>query len=172
MPEKKSKEPIYTARQLALLLGCSLRSIYRWEKAGVIPAATRIKRGGVSARIYTASQAEAIRQKVQGRLDLAAATHQPGFEGWEDRGPGGGLFPSEPFQGQNQYVYSALGRAFAKLFPFGAVMFPHESAPLFMRAMKFAQEHGCEALTITAPGGRTETFSLVHRKKEAVKKAS
>jgi predicted transcriptional regulator len=66
----RQRERTYTAGQLARMLGCSLRSIYRWEEAGVIPRAKRVERGKVSARIYTASQVEEIRSSVQARLNF------------------------------------------------------------------------------------------------------
>ena len=68
----------YTAAQAAQMLGCSLRSLYRWEKAGVIPAAKRVERGQVPARVYTVSEVEAIRKITHDRVDFAALTRESG----------------------------------------------------------------------------------------------
>src|SRR5437764_334733 len=68
MPPEESVEQRYTVGQLAKILGCSLRSLYRWEEAGVIPQAARIDRGEVSAGFYTASRGQEIRRILKPRL--------------------------------------------------------------------------------------------------------
>jgi hypothetical protein len=76
MNTQKDDQRTYTSRQAAQLLGCSLRSLYRWEQDDqVIPLNLRPERiqvGGLSVRIYTAAKVEAIRSRVQSRLLFAA----------------------------------------------------------------------------------------------------
>src|ERR1700733_13768168 len=62
----------YTASMVARILGCSLRSIYRWEKDNQIPQARRIDVGGISVRVFTPKEIEAIRKIVQARLMFVA----------------------------------------------------------------------------------------------------
>ena len=68
MSTVNTDEAVYSVGQVAAMLGCSVRSLYRWEKSGAIPAPTRIDRGGVSARVYSQLQVEEIREKVKGRI--------------------------------------------------------------------------------------------------------
>lgn len=59
---------LLTSRQLAEAIGCSVQSIYRWEKQGVIPKAQRLSYGETSARVYTQEQLEEIRKLVNHRI--------------------------------------------------------------------------------------------------------
>ena len=64
---------VYTVGQAAARLGCSIRSLYRWEQAGIIPKPNRVENGGVSMRLYSESAIEQIRKSVAGRLTCTAA---------------------------------------------------------------------------------------------------
>jgi DNA-binding transcriptional MerR regulator len=64
--------PVYTVSQAAELLGCSIRSLYRWEQAGIIPKPDRVENGGVSTRVYRESTIDQIRKLVGGRLTYTA----------------------------------------------------------------------------------------------------
>src|ERR1700736_5428031 len=58
----------YSISQLARRLGCSIPSLYRWEKAGVIAAPQRLEIGGLSARIYSEEEAQIIAALVEPRI--------------------------------------------------------------------------------------------------------
>lgn len=134
----------YTAGQLARTLGCSLRTLYRWEESGVIPRADRIERGNVSTRIYTASQVEEIRRKVQARLDFTGSL-------WE-RQPE----PSPVMRAIEQYILdSGIG-----------IPVPEEYRQIFAKAAEFARNHGCTSITVASPDSKQRKFSL--RRKKAV----
>jgi hypothetical protein len=181
MPPKPHEERTYTAGQLARMLGCSLRSIYRWEEAGVIPRATRVERGKVSARIYTASQVEKIRSSVQARLNFESLFPKQDLV-WDSGS--GKLVPGPKREPPRRSIRDEAARileekalmrpfsdALRETFPFRNIYFPHVSALLFIRAMRFAQKVGCDTITITAPGGKSQTFSL-SRKRQSGKRGS
>src|SRR4051794_4160748 len=67
------KAPVYTVGQAAELLGCSVRSLYRWEQARIIPEPDRVENGAVRTRVYSDSTIDQIRKLVGGRLTCAAA---------------------------------------------------------------------------------------------------
>ena len=64
-----------TTSQLAALLGCSIRTLYRWEKDGLIPVPKRVN-GKVKSRMYTADEAGAIQAIVQERLEYWQAVRR------------------------------------------------------------------------------------------------
>jgi hypothetical protein len=141
MSGQADEERVFSAGQLADMLGCSIRSIYRWEETGVIPMAQRVERGGVSARVYTASQVEEIRQKVQGRIAFAAIVreHQP---------------RRRIRKADLKVVMRKRRRGVVEQF----TAHPAD-APVFLRAMKFVRRHGgCRQLAVTALDGETQTF--------------
>ena len=86
MTTENEDQTFFTTGQLAEILGCDIRSIYRWEQTGVIPAPSRVERGGVRARVYTAAEVEEIRKKVQDRISFTATVRQ-GREGRKRRKP-------------------------------------------------------------------------------------
>jgi hypothetical protein len=63
-----AKGQLYTARQAAVILGCSQRSLYRWEEANLIDKPELIKVGELAVRVYSAAQVQAIRGFMQSRL--------------------------------------------------------------------------------------------------------
>jgi DNA-binding transcriptional MerR regulator len=132
-------EDVFSAGQLADILGCSIRSIYRWEETGVIPTAQRVERGGVSARVYTASQVEEIRQRVQGRITFTAIVRD------QVRQRRRGTEPKKVIITKRRGV---LEEVRAHL----------EDATVFLKALKFARKHGCKQLVITGLDGRTQNF--------------
>lgn len=144
MPKEQSGELTYTAGQAARMLGCSLRTLYRWEESGVIPPANRTKRGQVNARIYTAEQVEAIREKVQDRLDFAKAV------------------PPVPSASQQL----DWPRVWGELALMMVLPVPEESKKLFVKAIEFARKHGCSSITVTATDGKEKMFSLKRRKSD------
>jgi hypothetical protein len=155
MAGENPKDKTFTAGRLAKMLGCSVRSIYRWEKSGVIPPATRIERGGVSTRIYTASQVEEIRHKVQGRLDLTTAARPTPQTIHEILGVTPDLM----------MMMDQFGDIFEKS---GSLLrVPFECQRPFVRAMEFARKHGCKEIAVTAPDGTTRIFSVKASKKRS-----
>ena len=57
-----------TSGELARELGCSLRTVYRWEKDGTIPKVSRIAMGKTQVRDYSQKDLEAIRLLVDARI--------------------------------------------------------------------------------------------------------
>ena len=62
----------YTVGQVAKLLGCSIRSLYRWEKEGLIPIARRLDCGAIRTRVYNDADLDEIRKFAEGRLTYIA----------------------------------------------------------------------------------------------------
>lgn len=60
-----------STRQVAQMLGVHPQTLRRWEREGVVPAASR-RRG---QRIYTASDVESIKAKV---MSTGAIKEEPG----------------------------------------------------------------------------------------------
>jgi excisionase family DNA binding protein len=150
MGQKQAGEPTYTAGQAARMLGCSLRTLYRWEEDGTIPAVDRVNRGKLRVRIFTESQIERIRRKVQGRLSFTQSLHD---------GYGMALSPLPPLDPVLQALAEAMRSAGLNL------PVPSEYQRLFADAMKFVEEHGCASVTVTLPDGRTQTFALSRKQK-------
>jgi hypothetical protein len=134
----------FTAGQVARELGCSLRSIYRWEESGVIPAATRVERGCVSVRIYSAAEVEEIRRRVHGRLNIIAALQPPSLPVIDS---GIAYMEREGF-----------------LLPV-----PPEWQRAFAQAMEYVRKRGCKEIAVIAPDGSKQVFSAKGKRKRARK---
>jgi hypothetical protein len=146
MPGQNKEERTYSAGQVARMLGCSLRSLYRWEESGAIPKAGRIDRGGVSARVYTEAQIEELRRILGDRLRFATAAWNPP------------PIVQDPFM-------ASLARAVGEISP-SIHELPTDAQPLFRQAMKFARRHGAASITIVAPNGKQAVFSKRKRGKD------
>ncbi len=62
-----TESQLYTARQAAQKLGCSQRSLYRWEEARLIEKPQLIKVGDLAVRVYTEAKLKAIERFMQSR---------------------------------------------------------------------------------------------------------
>jgi hypothetical protein len=163
------KEPVFTTGQLAEILGCDIRSIYRWEQSGVIPAPSRVERGGVKARVYTAAEVEQIREKVKDRISFTATVRQGGLKRRSRREPMTRTNPRRvvvlaPKEGKKRRNLRSGPRKNVKVVRSTPVdveelAVPPEYGSQFIGAVRFAQKHGCLALTVTAPDGKTRTFT-------------
>jgi hypothetical protein len=151
MPEQKKKEQTYSAGQVARMLRCSLRSLYRWEETGAIPKADRIDRGGVSARVYTESQIEELRRILGDRLSFSTTVLNPG--------------PKLIDRLEQTAFASLCAQVFAEIDP-AVHSLPLDVRPLFRKAMKFARHHGATSITIVAPDGKRAVFSKRKRGKD------
>ncbi len=132
------------------MLGCSLRTLYRWEEDGTIPPVDRVNRGKLRVRIFTASQIEKIRRKVHDRLSFTESLHE---------GYGMSLSPLPPLDPVLQALGEAMQRAGLNL------PVPSEYQRLFADAMKFVKEHGCVSVTVTLANGMAQTFALSPKQK-------
>src|SRR5262245_48712657 len=130
------EEQLYSVGQLAEMIGCSVRSIYRWEEAGAIPKPDRIERGEVSARVYTQSQVEEIRKKVRGRLTYAAIIREPRRESLEPQG-------NRPRSKLGKKKARKRGPDEPEVLARG-----EDWAPLFASAARTSQKEGCVAVTV------------------------
>ena len=166
MSSENEESKLFTTGQLAELLGCNIRSIYRWEQSGVIPAPSRVERGGVQARVYTAAEVEHIRKAVQDRISFTATVRQGAPKRRispvpRDRRPV--VVPKATTKRrkrtsgrpvQKVKVPRTLPVSSTEVFEVSV-----EYASQFIGAVRFAQKHGCLALTVTAPDGKTRTFT-------------
>jgi hypothetical protein len=141
------EEVLYTVGQLADMLGCSVRSIYRWEEQGVIPPPTRIDRGEVSARVYSTAQVADIRAKVQGRISFTALVR-------ERRTP-------RRISEQRPVIHLKKKDIRRKRRPSAMeeVTMDPAWAPTFMKALAAANKDGCTSLVLIDGTGRVQTFT-------------
>jgi hypothetical protein len=145
----RKEEAFYTVGQLADMLGCSVRSIYRWEERGVIPQALRVDRGEVSARVYTQSQVEEIRQKVQARISFTTVLR----ERPQKRRNRDSNLPLRVVKVKKKNVRPSQRGVIDEI-----TMDP-SWAPVFIRAMTAARKYGCKALTLVTATGDVHSFT-------------
>jgi transcriptional regulator with XRE-family HTH domain len=138
--EGAEEQPTYTASQLAEELGCSVRSIYRWEKGEVIPKAERIDRGMVQARVYTKAQAEEIRKKVKERITFTAMVRERYPKRKKKSGYATRVSPKMPPTAED------------------LAMDP-DWAPIFLKAIRVAQAQGCAEISLKTANGEVYRFS-------------
>jgi DNA-binding transcriptional MerR regulator len=139
------EESLITVGQLADMLGCSVRSIYRWEESGVIPKPQRIDRGNVSARVYTETEVEQIRKKLHGRLTFTALVRDVPVRHRQAN-------PERKVMRRKQSQRGIVDE----------INVDPQYAPLFMRALRYARKHGgCRTVTVVIEtnDGELKTFS-------------
>lgn len=140
------EESLVSVGQLADRLGCSVRSIYRWEESGVILKPQRIDRGGVSARVYTESEVEEIQKTLHGRLMYTA------------------IVRDVPVRRQRQRPNAERTVMKTRTKPkqqgfVEATRMDERDGPLFLRGIRFAKKWGgCRTLTVETMGGKRRTF--------------
>ena len=151
------EEVLYTVGQLADMLGCSVRSIYRWEEQGAIPPPTRIDRGEISARVYSAAQVADIRAKVEGRISFTALVK-------ERRTP-------RRISEQRPVIRVKKKGLRRKRRPsvMEEVTMDPAWAPAFMKALAAANKDGCTSLVLIDGMGRVQTFTTQEMQRAAQK---
>jgi hypothetical protein len=155
MSEIDTEGTVYSVGQVAEMLGCSVRSLYRWEDSNVIPKAQRIDRGGVSARIYTESQVEEIRKKVADRIVFTAIVSER-----SDR-PSARMIVRERKQVQKPRKVVHLKKKYSGRDVIETITPDADSAPLFFRMMRDAKKKpGCIEGTLTWSDGEKRTYQM------------